>query len=43
MALQSDTMTGDMTDLLIAVLFASMGVVLLATPHPQLSRSTSFW
>ena len=32
-----------MTDLLIALLLASIGVELFATPQPQLSRSTPFW
>jgi hypothetical protein len=35
-------MYGDITDLLMAVLFASIGVELLATPQPQASRSTPF-
>lgn len=42
-ALQSDTMYGDITDLLMAVLFASSGVELFATPQPQASLSTPFW
>ena len=32
-----------MTDLLIALLLASIGVELFATPQPQLSRRTPFW
>ena len=32
-----------MTDLLMALLLASIGVELFATPQPQLSRRTPFW